>query len=737
MRRNLIVSFVLFVVGASAVGFIAPAAQGADPTAESLAPKLYSYSYATGSGTFTQSSAPGPVLVDVARSAEVAAGNVEGDATDEIVLGAGIGGNTVVVRLASGSTHSFVPFPAGFTGGVTVGVGNLDADGASEIVVGMATAGSEIRVFNGDGSALATQITAYEPAFTGGVRVAVADIDGDGTFEIVAAPGPGRAPTVKAFSAAGVAGPSVNAFATSFTGGVFVAAANLDDDAKTEVVVGAGAAGGPHVKVFDGFGAEQGAVFAFDVNNSNGVRVAAGVVDGAKAVVVSSRTSTDGVVKVFSANLTSGSGPFTVPGSDGDLGLAVTSGQIRLVDAAPRLITVAPASVADHTRRQIRVYGAGLDDLADDITVGTEADPIVVHDVVGAGDDLIVDIAVPAATPAGIAPVTVVVRTPGGTATHQLTTNALSVASRAAELRDQVTTGVVGEGGPHVRVFRDATPTSGGFMADTPSVTSGVRVARGDLDGDGIDEIVTAPGPGQPPRIRVFSAGGQERSSFAAYGNAFNGGVYVAVGEVDGQPGQEIITGADAGGGPHVQVFSSTGALRANLFPYPGTFRGGVRVATGDVDGDGIQEILTAAGPGGGPHVQALSIAGVILESFYAYSPAFAGGVFVAGADLDGDGFDEIVTGAGAGGGPHVRMFAGGDPLGGGFFAFAPDFLGGVSVARFGDELLGPNAIAVGAGPGGGPHVRVLAPSGEELFGFFAYGPQFTGGVYVAGGLGT
>src|SRR5262249_14185695 len=72
-------------------------------------------------------------------------------------------------------------------------------------------------------------------------------------------------------------------------------------------------------------------------------------------------------------------------------------------------------------------------------------------------------------------------------------------------------------------------------------------------------------------------------------------------------------------------------------------------VAAGDVTGDGKADIVTGAGAGPGPHVKVFDASGAEVRNFFAYAPAFTGGVTVAAGDLDGDGHAEILTGAGAG----------------------------------------------------------------------------------------
>jgi len=257
----------------------------------------------------------------------------------------------------------------------------------------------------------------------------------------------------------------------------------------------------------------------------------------------------------------------------------------------------------------------------------------------------------------------------------------------------------------------------------------------GDIDNDGTNdpvtcdlrEVVVGPGPGfdNNPLVRIFPPlqGAQHQYEFRAYGPTHYG-VNVTCGDVAGDPLDEILTGAGPGDiyGPHVRGFEVDGTPLPGLsFLAYGTNKYGVNVAAGDIDGDGFEEIITGAGPGAvfGPHVRGWDYDGgpgvtpVPGVSYFAYgTPKW--GVNVSAGDIDGDGYDEIVTGAGPGAvyGPHVR----GWDVDGGSVTSIP----GVNFLAYGTNKYGVNAtcgdidgdgideIITGAGPGAvfGPHVR-------------------------------
>ncbi len=259
-------------------------------------------------------------------------------------------------------------------------------------------------------------------------------------------------------------------------------------------------------------------------------------------------------------------------------------------------------------------------------------------------------------------------------------------------------------GAPGVEIF--STIQSGGYGPLDGTSMASPQVA-------GALAVFMDSTPGATPTQIIAALSQSVRRIPAAANKTVTGGVLDLNALMQLSGASVFATGAGEGGGPHVKVYRGNGSLVHQFMAYNTNFTGGVRVATGDVTGDRYADIITVAGPGGGPHVKVFD--GRTFQevySFFAFEGAFRGGLTVATGDINGDGRADIIIGAEAGGGPRVRVFSKLTPTGGltsiaDFFAYDITFTGGVRVAA---GVFTPGSkqadLITTPGAGGGPHLR-------------------------------
>lgn len=252
--------------------------------------------------------------------------------------------------------------------------------------------------------------------------------------------------------------------------------------------------------------------------------------------------------------------------------------------------------------------------------------------------------------------------------------------TEAAEIGQDDLRGWVFTNGDFVRVFdKRGENKRAGFYAYEEQFAGGVQIGKFDLDQDGQLEMVVA---GQT-NIKIYNSQNILIKTFYPYGLNYSEGINMDIGNVQGDDKLEIITGPQSGVEPIVKVFDWEGkVLHEGWYAYDKNFYGGVQVTLGDLNGNGYAEIVSGAGFGGGPHVRIFDSKGHLFDpGFFPFDPNFRGGIYVTAADLNGDGKDEIITGAGPSGGPHIQIY---DKIGHlvdpGFFAFDSESRTGVKV---------------------------------------------------------
>jgi FG-GAP-like repeat/FG-GAP repeat len=461
-----------------------------------------------------------------------------------------------------------------------------------------------------------------------GVRVAVGDVTGDGRPEIVTAPGGGWFTEIRVFD--GKTFGRIAAYppfgdGSGWQAGAFVAVGGTTGAGRGDVIVGLDHGCCTSIRVLQGMsGVDRAGFYTYGSNSDVGVRVAAADVNAdGKAEILGTSLANTGVVDFYAPT---GGMPFrSVTAFPAGTVMTIAAGDVL---GTPRPELVAAAGIG--TGVQVKVFDVQSGDLLASLTpfgTGWSGAQVATADVNGDGR------------------ADVVVSATSGSGTE-------------AEAYDVAT-------GKELDSF---------FVLE-PGIVPGASLAAGDLDGDGKAEIVLGGGPTTAPwpptdngpdqRVVVYHADGTRVGSFSAYDGLFQGGVRVALGDVNNDGANEVVTAPGPGMEPEIGVYLQTwandrdrGTRLAHFLAYEPGFHGGVSVAVGNVVGGSSAQIVTAPGPGRPADIRVFSPGGQLLSTFRAFEDSYTGGVSVAVGDLDADGSPEVVVGT-LTGPARVRVFHG------------------------------------------------------------------------------
>ncbi|MCE9563071.1 MAG: FG-GAP-like repeat-containing protein [Planctomycetes bacterium] len=297
--------------------------------------------------------------------------------------------------------------------------------------------------------------------------------------------------------------------------------------------------------------------------------------------------------------------------------------------------------------------------------------------------------------------------------------------------------------------------STGKMFTPFAGYTGTVRTAVADFNGDGVSDYAFTAGAGLTARTRIMDgATNQILVGSTIVLNGFTGGAYIAAGDIDKDGKAELVVSADRGGTPLVEVYTVSGnqlVKSLSFYPFGITNSNGVRVAMGDLNRDGSADLIMATGAGQAARLAiydgaalAKKQAVTMRTSFLAFGSTVTVGANVTTGDVNGDGYDDLIVSQDAGGTSLVRVWSGADitanpttlisnlrPLQE-FYANGTTNLSGIRVTTRDLDGNGKDELVTSASGGAASWVRVLSVSSASVAALETVYP-FTGQAVLAG----
>lgn len=272
------------------------------------------------------------------------------------------------------------------------------------------------------------------------------------------------------------------------------------------------------------------------------------------------------------------------------------------------------------------------------------------------------------------------------------------------------------------------------YPFDETSTVQGVNVAVGDVNGDGLNEIVVAAGRNEKPIIKIFNNKLELLNEFQAYADKFTKGFNLTVAHLYNAQAAVIITAPNEGGGPHIRIFNDQGILITDFFAFDPNIYSGVNVTAGDINKDGKMEIIAGAGAQSEPKVKIFDNSGQFIREFMAYDKKVKSGVSVLAFDANADGQADIITAPYMDAAAEVKVFNPEGVIINKFEAYPKNFIGGINLSS--GDIDNDKTAEIFTSPGFGmeDQIKFFAPDGKVKIntGFIIF-PGFKGGTSITG----